>query len=130
MNIDTSPPTKNEILAAVSRIQPYIQRTPLLTNSHINGLASSDIHFKCENFQRTGSFKVRGAANKITQLANPTLICAHSSGNHAQAVAYVGAKLGIKTKIVMPYDTPDVKKSAVKGYGAEVIESGPTMLEQ
>ena len=58
------------------------------------------------------------------------MICAHSSGNHAQAVAYVGKKLGIKTKIVMPIDTPQVKKNAVKGYGAEVVESGPTMADQ
>ena len=73
---------------------------------------------------------MRGASNKILQLSSPNGLCTHSSGNHAQAVAYIANKLGIKASIVMPTDTPDIKKNAVKGYGAEVILSGPTVPEQ
>jgi threonine dehydratase len=73
---------------------------------------------------------VRGAANKILQLKNPSKLCTHSSGNHAQAVSYIGLQLGSKCYIVMPTDTPQVKKDAVKHYKAEVIESGPTVPEQ
>ena len=71
--------------------------------------------------QKTGSFKVRGAANKILQLYNPKALCTHSSGNHAQAVAYVANRLGVKATIVMPRDTPLVKKNAVRGYKAEIV---------
>ena len=80
--------------------------------------------------QKTGSFKVRGAANTILQLDNPKKLCAHSSGNHAQAVSYVAQKLGLPAYIVMPKDTPDVKKNAVRHYNAEIIESGPTQQDQ
>jgi len=73
---------------------------------------------------------VRGAANKILQLSNPKALCTHSSGNHAQAVAYISKELGLKASIVMPKDTPLVKKNAVKGYQAEVVESGPTVKDQ
>ena len=80
--------------------------------------------------QKTGSFKVRGAANKMLQLDKPRQICAHSSGNHAQAVSYMALQLGIPAYIVMPRDTPEVKKSAVRHYKASIIESGPTQKDQ
>ena len=80
--------------------------------------------------QKTGSFKVRGASNTILQLKNPKKICAHSSGNHAQAVSFVAMKLGLPAFIVMPSDTPSVKKNAVRHYKAEIIESGPTQKDQ
>jgi threonine dehydratase len=73
---------------------------------------------------------VRGAANKILQLHHPTSLCTHSSGNHAQALAYVARELNLKATIVMPMDTPSVKKDAVRGYGAEIVESGPTAADQ
>lgn len=73
---------------------------------------------------------MRGAANKILQLRNPKSLCTHSSGNHAQAVAYVSKQLGLKATIVMPRDTPMVKKNAVRGYQAEIVESGPTAQDQ
>jgi threonine dehydratase len=98
--------TKKHLEDARSRIEPFINQTPLLSNSWINNQCSCKIWFKCENFQKTGSFKVRGAANKICNLKKASSICAHSSGNHAQAVAYVAKQLGLKAKIVMPYDTP------------------------
>ena len=101
-------------------VAPFVHRTPVLHSSQIDNLAGAEIFFKCENFQKTGAFKVRGAANKISQLPPLKLICAHSSGKHAQAVAYVGKKLGIDVRIIMPNDTPLVKKEAVKGYGAIV----------
>lgn len=74
--------------------------------------------FKCENFQKGGSFKVRGATNTVLQMNNPKRICAHSSGNHAQAVSYISLKLGLPAYIVMPKDTPEVKKNAVRHYKA------------
>jgi threonine dehydratase len=110
-------------------VKPYIHRTPILTNSFINQLSGAEVFFKCENLQKTGSFKVRGAANKITQLVNPKCLCTLSSGNHAQAVAYVAKQLGLKATIVMPQITPDVKKNAVRGYGADIVESGPKLAE-
>ena len=73
---------------------------------------------------------MRGAANKILQLQNLTSLCTHSSGNHAQALAYVSRELNLKATIVMPMDTPIIKKNAVKGYGAEIVESGPTAADQ
>ncbi len=81
-------------------------------------MVNAHVSFKCENLQKTGSFKVRGAANKILQIKNPKIICTHSSGNHAQAVTYVAKKLNLKSYIIMPFDTPQVKKNAVADYGA------------
>jgi threonine dehydratase len=123
-------PSKQEILEAYERIQPYVHRTPILTSAFVNRLTSADVFFKCENFQKTGSFKVRGAANTILQLKHPKKVCAHSSGNHAQGVAYVAQRLGLEAFIVMPNDTPEVKKKAVEYYQGRVIESGPSQQEQ
>lgn len=111
-------------------MKPFIHRTPLLSSSYLNQLCGAQVFFKCENLQKTGSFKVRGAANKILQLTEPPSLCTHSSGNHAQAVAYVANQLALKATIVMPKDTPIVKKNAVRGYGAEIVESGPTVADQ
>lgn len=110
-------PSQKDILEAYSRVKPYIHRTPILTCSYIDQLTHAQIFFKCENLQKTGSFKVRGA-NKILQLSNPKRVCAHSSGNHAQAVSYIAQKINLKAYIVMPVDTPQVKKDAVKNYNA------------
>jgi len=122
-------PSKEDIITAYHRVKPYINKTPLLTSTYLNTLSSAQIYFKCENFQKTGAFKVRGAANKILQLENPSRLCAYSSGSHAQAVSYLGLQLGSKCFIVMPRETSQIKKDAVKHYKAELIESGPTVAE-
>lgn len=115
---------------AHERIKPFIHRTPVLQSKSINEIAGCEIHFKCENFQKVGAFKARGGINAIQQLIPEELqrgVATHSSGNHAQAVAY-GAKIaGTKGWIVMPNNAPKVKKDAVLGYGAEVIECEPTL---
>lgn len=123
-------PTAHDITAAHDRIKKYIHRTPILTNSFINSLAGSDIHFKCENFQKVGAFKARGGMNTILSLTPDEIkkgVATHSSGNHAQAIALAAKQVGAKAYIVMPSSAPGIKKAAVKGYGAEVIECEPNL---
>ncbi len=115
--------TKETIEEAAERILPYIHSTPILTNKSINELSGLDLYFKCENFQKIGAFKIRGGMNASLQLNPAQLskgVATHSSGNHAQALAYAAKMLGIKAYIVMPESSPEVKVNAVKGYGAEV----------
>ena len=116
--------TREAIEHAEKIIKPYIHRTPVLTNKSINELTGIDFYFKCENFQKIGAFKIRGGMNATLSLNPAQLkngIATHSSGNHAQALAYAAKTLGIKAYIVMPKSSPQVKVDAVKGYGAEVI---------
>lgn len=116
--------TKEKIEQAHQEISPYIHRTPILSNSYINDLTGAELFFKCENFQKIGAFKMRGAAYAISQLSELQKVkgvITHSSGNHAQAVALAAKKLGIKATIVMPDTAPQVKVKAVKGYGAKVV---------
>ncbi|WP_077922680.1 threonine/serine dehydratase [Spirosoma sp. 209] len=118
------------IAEAHDRIRPYIHRTPVLTNQTINERAGADLYFKCENFQKIGAFKARGGTNAVLQVAQNregTAITTHSSGNHAQAIAYAARQVGLPAYIVMPRNAPQVKKDAVRGYGAEVIECEPTL---
>lgn len=120
--------TAPDILAAASRIAPYVHRTPVLTCQSINRLAGADLYFKCENFQKIGAFKIRGGMNAALQLDPVTLakgMVTHSSGNHAQAIAFAAQVLQTKAYIVMPRTAPAVKVAAVKGYGAEVIFCEP-----
>ncbi len=120
----------NTIQEAHDRIRPYIHRTPVLTNQTINALAGAELFFKCENFQKIGAFKARGGLNAVLQVAanqEGKAITTHSSGNHAQAVAYSARQVGLPAYIVMPRTAPQVKKDAVRGYGAEVIECEPTL---
>lgn len=120
----------NDIRDAHERIQNYIHRTPVMTNQTINDLAGAHIYFKCENFQKIGAFKARGGLNAVLQLTEEQLakgVTTHSSGNHAQAIAYAARQVGTKAYIVMPRTAPQVKKDAVRGYGAEVIECEPTL---
>lgn len=115
--------TKASIVSAAERIAPYIHTTPILTNKSINELFGVDLYFKCENFQKIGAFKIRGGMNASLQLSAEQLskgVATHSSGNHAQALAFAAKMLGIKAYIVMPESSPQVKVDAVKGYGAEV----------
>ncbi|WP_266365165.1 threonine ammonia-lyase [Tellurirhabdus rosea] len=122
--------TLTDIEAAHDRIRPHIHRTAVLTNRTINTLARADLHFKCENFQKIGAFKARGGLNAVLQLTAEQLkngVTTHSSGNHAQAIAYAARQVGTRAYIVMPRTAPQVKKDAVRGYGAEVIECEPTL---
>jgi threonine dehydratase len=114
-----------DIAAAHERIQGQAKRTPVLTSSTVDSLTGASVFFKCENFQRMGAFKFRGAYNALSQLDSDRKrqgVVAFSSGNHAQAVALAGNILGIKTVIVMPQDAPRVKLEATRGYGAEVVQ--------
>jgi threonine dehydratase len=115
--------TKASIEAAAIRIAPYIHNTPIMTCKSINALYGLDLYFKCENFQKIGAFKIRGGMNASLQLTRAQLekgVATHSSGNHAQALAFASKMLGIKAYIVMPESSPQVKVNAVRGYGAEV----------
>jgi threonine dehydratase len=115
--------TKAAIEAAATRIGTYIHNTPIMTCKSINALYGLDLYFKCENFQKIGAFKIRGGMNASLQLTKEQLekgVATHSSGNHAQALAFAAKMLGIKAYIVMPESSPQVKVNAVKGYGAEV----------
>jgi threonine dehydratase len=117
-----------DIAAAHERIKAAARRTPVLTSATVDALTGARVFFKCENFQRMGAFKFRGAYNALSQLSPEEKkkgVLAFSSGNHAQAVALSGKLLGIKTVIVMPHNAPRVKLEATRGYGAEVVTYGP-----
>jgi threo-3-hydroxy-L-aspartate ammonia-lyase len=116
--------TITDVQAAQKRLLGIANHTPVLTSRTVNELTQSQVFFKCENFQRTGAFKFRGAYNALTQLSQAQKhkgVLTYSSGNHAQAIALAGKLLNIPTTIVMPDDAPAVKQTATRGYGAEVI---------
>ena len=121
---------KSDLINCHNRIAPYIHRTPVLTSGILNTLSNADLYFKCENFQRIGAFKMRGAINAVLQLSDQQKkkgVVTHSSGNFAQALALASRSLGVKAYIVMPSNASSVKKEAVKGYGAEIIECESTL---
>lgn len=123
-------PTLDDIRRASRRIDRAIHRTPVLTCSTLDRLCDAEIFFKCENFQRTGSFKMRGAANAVLSLSAPVAsrgVATHSSGNHAAALALAARVRGIRAYVVMPETSPRVKKEAVAAYGAEIFYCEPTM---
>lgn len=131
--------TKEQIEQAHERIKPFIHQTPVLTCSTINKMAGASLFFKCENFQKIGAFKIRGGMNAVLTLPQDKLangIATHSSGNHAQAIAFAARQTGTKAYIVMPNNSPCVKVNAVKGYGAEITFCEPnqqareTMLQE
>jgi threonine dehydratase len=114
-----------DIAKAHERIKAHAKRTPVLTSATVDSLTGASVFFKCENFQRMGAFKFRGAYNALSQLPEDRRkngVIAFSSGNHAQAVALAGKILGIKALIVMPEDAPKVKLDATRGYGAEIVQ--------
>ena len=116
--------TYDDIAAAHERIKGAARRTPVLTSSSADALIGAKLFFKCENLQRMGAFKFRGAYNALSQLGPEERkrgVIAFSSGNHAQAIALAGKLLGIKTLIVMPENAPKVKLEATRGYGAEIV---------
>ena len=121
---------KQALLDTHRRIKPYIHNTPVLSSSLINEIAGTSIFFKCENFQKMGAFKMRGATNAIMQLSEEQRskgVVTHSSGNFAQALSLAANSLGVKAFIVMPSTAPQVKKDAVKGYGGQITECEPTL---
>ncbi|PKQ66971.1 serine dehydratase [Labilibaculum manganireducens] len=122
--------TKESLQETHTRIQEFIHRTPVMSSQLINQIVGADIYFKCENFQKMGAFKMRGATNAILQLSETEKefgVATHSSGNFAQAIALAAKVQGIKAYIVMPSNAPEIKKTAVKGYGGEIIECIPTL---
>ncbi len=121
-------PTFADIEAAAVRLEGVAHRTPVLTSRAADERAGAAVFFKCENFQRTGAFKFRGAYNALAQLTDEEKrrgVLTYSSGNHAQAVALAGRLLGVPATIIMPENAPDVKPAATEGYGAEIILYDP-----
>jgi threonine dehydratase len=116
-------PTLADIRETLSAIQPLIHRTPVLTCQSIDQIAGAKLFFKCENFQKAGAFKMRGAASaslRLTEEERTKGVITHSSGNHGQAMARAAQVLGIPAYIIMPENAPDVKKIATAGYGAKI----------
>ena len=128
-NIDGTAVSIDDIRAAASRLKPYIHRTPLLSNRSLSEAIGVEVRLKCENLQRAGSFKIRGAMNALLQLSETERqngVVAFSSGNHAQGVALAARLLGVKATIVMPENSLATKVEATKAYGAEVVTAGVT----
>lgn len=122
-------PTFDDVIAAHDRIRPHIHRTPVLTSSYFNELTGADLFFKCENFQKAGAFKVRGACNAVFGLTEEQArfgVCTHSSGNHALSLSYAAGRRGIPCNVVMPRTAPQAKKDAVQGYGGMITECEPS----
>jgi len=123
-------PTMEEIRDASERIQSFVHRTPVFTCKSLNSMCDAEIFFKCENFQKVGAFKIRGATNAVFSLPLEEVsrgVATHSSGNHAAALALAARWRGVKAYVIMPENAPRVKKEAVAGYGAEIIFCKPTL---
>lgn len=124
------PPTLTEIHQAAERIKPYAHRTPVLTNKSLNQKVGAQVFLKCENLQKVGAFKFRGACNAVFSLSDEEAmrgVVTHSSGNHAAALALAAKMRGIPAYIVMPSNAPSVKKEAVAGYGGQITFCEPTL---
>ncbi len=126
-------PNAQDIEAAYARIQPFIHQTPVLTSESINAITGVQLYFKCENLQKVGAFKFRGATNAVlslTETQRATGVATHSSGNHAAALALAARQNGIPAYIVMPDNAPAIKKKAVAGYGAHITFCKPTLAHR
>ena len=124
-------PKFSDIQEAHELITPYIHQTPVLTSRSINKLMGCELHFKCENFQKVGAFKFRGAANAVFSMSEEAALAGvgtHSSGNHAAALALAASMRGVTAHIVMPSNAPEIKKIAVAGYGAHITFCEPTLI--
>lgn len=122
---------KQTLIQVHNRVKPFIHKTPVLTSELINEISGCKVYFKCENFQKMGAFKMRGAANAILSLSDAERskgVVTHSSGNFAQALSLAANKMGVDAFIVMPKNAPQVKKNAVKGYKGNIIESESTPI--
>ncbi len=125
-----SHPQLMDIEEAAERIAPYAEKTPVLTCSAINEMVHAELYFKCENFQKVGAFKFRGACNAVFSLTDEEAakgVATHSSGNHGAALALAGSLRGVPVHVVMPNNAPNIKKDAVAGYGAEITFCEPTL---
>ncbi len=123
-------PAFKDIEAASRLISPHVHRTPVLTSKQLDAISGARLFFKCENFQKVGAFKFRGATNAVLNLTEGQRaagVVTHSSGNHAAALAHAAVSRGVKALIVMPSSAPEVKKRAVAGYGAEITFCEPTL---
>ena len=122
-------PTFEDVQAAHARIKPYIHKTPVLTSTYFNNLVGAELFFKCENFQKAGAFKARGASNAVFGLSDEQAaigVATHSSGNHGLSISYAAGRRGIKATVIMPRTAPEAKKAAVRGYGGTVMECEPS----
>lgn len=122
-------PTYEDVEQAHQRVAPHIHQTPVLTSTYFNDLTGADLFFKCENFQKAGAFKVRGACNAVFGLSDELAskgVATHSSGNHALSLSYAAGRRGIPVTVVMPRTAPEAKKAAVRGYGGTIVECEPS----
>ncbi|MBC9245825.1 pyridoxal-phosphate dependent enzyme [Paracoccus sp. 11-3] len=122
-------PTLDDMLAARERIAPHIHQTPVLTSRMLDELSGAHLFFKCENLQKAGAFKARGASNAVFGLTDEQAargVATHSSGNHGTCLSYAAGRRGIPCTVVMPRTAPQAKKDAVQGYGGRVVESEPS----
>ena len=127
--VDMQIPTYEDVVDAHERIEPHIHRTPVLRSSYFNDLVGAELFFKCENFQKAGAFKVRGASNAVFGLDDEMAekgVATHSSGNHALSLSYAAGRRGIPCHVVMPRTAPEAKKAAVRGYGGKITECEPS----
>lgn len=123
-------PSREDMLKTGARVSSYVHKTPVLTSNLLNTISGIDLYFKCENFQKMGAFKIRGAINAILQLSDEDRakrVVTHSSGNFAQALSLAAKNLEVLAYIIMPSNAPAVKKEAVKSYGGIIIEFKPTL---
>lgn len=123
-------PEFTDIQQAHERIRPFVHRTPVLSSSTMNRILDCELHFKCENLQKVGAFKFRGAINAVFSLTDEQAahgVCTHSSGNHAAALALAASIRGIPAYIVMPRTAPTIKRQAVEGYGGKITFCEPTL---
>ncbi|HAF89088.1 MAG: beta-hydroxyaspartate dehydratase BhcB [bacterium] len=122
-------PTFNDVENAQERIKPYIHKTPVLSSIYLNKISGAELYFKCENFQKAGAFKARGASNAVFGLSNEVAlkgVVTHSSGNHGLSLAYAAGRKGIPVTVVMPHTAPEPKKDAVRDYGGTIVECEPS----
>ncbi len=138
MNADVSdlpaiPLDVESLQETAARLAPWVHRTPVMTSKALASRCGAAVFLKCENFQRVGAFKFRGAMNAVLQLGDAERrsgVITHSSGNHAQAVALAGKLLGIPVTVVMPRNAPHVKRAATEGYGARIVPCEPTFASR
>ncbi len=126
-------PDYTDVVKAHELIRPLVHRTPVLTSRSINLITSAQLFFKCENLQKVGAFKFRGACNAVFSLSDEQVargVCTHSSGNHAAALALAARLRGVPVYIVMPNNAPSIKKKAVEGYGAQITFCEPTLASR
>ncbi len=123
-------PTFSDVVKAHALVEQCAHRTPVLSSESINHITGAEIHFKCENFQKAGAFKFRGATNAVLSLSDAEAqrgVGTHSSGNHAAALALSARNRGVQAYVVMPENAPEIKKKAVAGYGAEITFCKPAL---